>query len=189
MTFQSRTGFPGHSDDSLERCTCRGIGGFNPERASQAIPTAIARILRNVKRKRFNPERASQAIPTRHQTDLLEGLFLFQSRHSDIGNKRGTGGIWGSFNPERASQAIPTCFAYSVCPSKYGFNPERASQAIPTATRPSAAAIRSCFNPERASQAIPTRHLASNRWYVVQFQSRTGFPGHSDPQCRSCLRI
>ncbi len=88
MTFQSRTGFPGHSDDSLERCTCRGIGGFNPERASQAIPTAIARILRNVKRKRFNPERASQAIPTRHQTDLLEGLFLFQSRtgfpgHSD----------------------------------------------------------------------------------------------------------
>src|SRR6266568_3043310 len=37
-----------------------------------------------------------------------------------------------------------------------------------------------CFNPERASQAIPTTNLSCATPLPLRFQSRTGFPGHSD---------
>ena len=59
---------------------------FNPERASQAIPTLFLLIQRAI--QSFNPERASQAIPTYDYSKTDELLH--------------------SFNPERASQAIPT---------------------------------------------------------------------------------
>jgi len=38
VKFQSRTGFPGHSDAETGAIG-RALAGFNPERASQAIPT------------------------------------------------------------------------------------------------------------------------------------------------------
>ncbi len=39
------------------------------------------------------------------------------------------------------------------------------------------------FNPERASQAIPTRQIALwDKPAESMFQSRTGFPGHSDTE-------
>src|SRR6266480_63657 len=36
------------------------------------------------------------------------------------------------------------------------------------------------FKPERASQAIPTSLNLHVPWPFISFQTRTGFPGHSD---------
>jgi len=108
---------------------------------------------------------------------------------------------------ERASQAIPTQQVGLSPWWNQSFNPERASQAIPTRARGACRSYGSAcgFNPERASQAIPTlimllhlypfllvsipnglprpfrQYNDENVWRVVYlFQSRTGFPGHSD---------
>src|SRR6266566_4152098 len=62
--FQSRTGFPGHSDTGEEYFLTSTEQGFNPERASQAIPTRIYPGIDVCTLYSFNPERASQAIPT-----------------------------------------------------------------------------------------------------------------------------
>src|SRR6266568_3269014 len=91
----------------VQRAPC-----FNPDRASQDIPTLMVVHGTNIT-VRFNPERASQAIPTLTRPIAYGRLGWFQSRtgvpgHSDSGKPSGDTKPSQSFNPERASQAIPT---------------------------------------------------------------------------------
>src|SRR6266568_5171763 len=94
--FQSRTGFPGHSD--IFYCIAVGPGGssFNPERASQAIPTSHCASHKKQTSRRFIPERASQAIPTGNLGFSDVSIGSFQSRtgfpgHSDLAGTRCSG--------------------------------------------------------------------------------------------------
>src|SRR6266568_4663956 len=162
--FQSRTGFPGHSD--IFYCIAVGPGGSS-----------------------FNPERASQAIPT---------LLLNQNArwHSDVSIPNGLP------RPFRLGWSIQCCalalcvsipnglprpFRRQIflvqphCPS--GFNPERASQAIPTAQRKlRTRAWVSVSIPNGLPRPFRRRSQGASTSKSAMFQSRTGFPGHSDIQ-------
>ncbi len=73
----------------------------------------------------------------------------------------------------------PSNTASSKC-----FNPERASQAFPTSSgQYGVTPIIKRFNTKRASQAIPTVGGPHHSFLLGGFQSRTGFPGHSDTIC------
>ncbi len=116
--FQSQPGFTSHSDQQF----IAAVGAcdrFNPNRASQVIPTqSLSRWESNSEINRFNPNRASQVIPTNHALALPMRFNLFQSQpgftsHSDAESQHRQSRHRHCFNPNRASQVIPTSAA---CP-------------------------------------------------------------------------
>src|SRR5207253_1604389 len=74
LTFQSRTGSTGHSDQNPEGIKMKIFNSFNPERAPQAIPT-VFEVISLIFFIGFNPERAPQAIPTRFKRARARGPF------------------------------------------------------------------------------------------------------------------
>src|SRR6266566_4689635 len=139
----------------------------------------------NVKRG-FNPERASQAIPTWTGSAGHRHLSAFQSRtgfpgHSDViivlvrlvvvrmfQSRTGFPG-----HSDTNLFRVNLC-AYYKFQSRTGF-PGHSDYQLEVYNEMS----KMCFNPERASQAIPTSTAERESCCSCRFQSRTGFPGHS----------
>src|SRR6266566_9471126 len=135
--FQSRTGFPGHSDTGEEYFLTSTEQGFNPERASQAIPTRIYPGIDVCTLYSFNPERASQAIPT--------WVCLFANKCIvDVSIPNGL---------PRPFRRRKTCLRRGC---------------------------RTVSIPNGLPRPFRLIFIVSCRGFLSLFQSRTGFPGHSD---------
>ena len=161
----SRTGFTGHPNNAVLPCAVQLLKeGFNPERASQAIPTPVSGPTVDRWSRRVS-------IPNGlHRLSQLKQSFrpdcsacLFQSRtgftgypdlnapHCVCGSKTVSipNGLHRLSRPAYRQRTSNWMLRFQ---SRTGFTgyPNRA-------VRESRSASRRCFNPERASQAIPTR--------------------------------